>query len=227
MVVVLAGRREPRALAGGEDLARRGAGVGRRRGRARRHFLVAARTAGVSAPIVQLLPLALVVLVAMGIPANVAGWGPREGVAAWAFAAVGLGAQQGLATAVVYGVMTFAAALPGLVVLHAGRERRREVGDAPVPEPVIGVAAEPVTGWSAVAERPYTLLSCALSLDGYLDSGTGERLLLSNEADLARVDARTRRLRRDPGRRDHGPSRRPAAAGAVRGAAGRRGAGAA
>jgi 5-amino-6-(5-phosphoribosylamino)uracil reductase len=39
-----------------------------------------------------------------------------------------------------------------------------------------------------VAERPYTLLSCALSLDGYLDSGTGERLLLSNEADLARVD---------------------------------------
>ena len=39
-----------------------------------------------------------------------------------------------------------------------------------------------------MAERPYTLLSCALSLDGYLDSGTGERLLLSNEADLARVD---------------------------------------
>lgn len=39
-----------------------------------------------------------------------------------------------------------------------------------------------------MAERPYTVLSCALSLDGYLDSGTGERLLLSNQADLARVD---------------------------------------
>ncbi len=36
--------------------------------------------------------------------------------------------------------------------------------------------------------RPYTVLSCALSLDGYLDSGTGERLLLSNDDDLARVD---------------------------------------
>jgi 5-amino-6-(5-phosphoribosylamino)uracil reductase len=38
-------------------------------------------------------------------------------------------------------------------------------------------------------ERPYTLLSCALSIDGYLDTGTGERLLLSNADDLARVDA--------------------------------------
>jgi 5-amino-6-(5-phosphoribosylamino)uracil reductase len=38
-------------------------------------------------------------------------------------------------------------------------------------------------------ERPYTLLSCALSIDGYLDAGDGERLLLSNADDLARVDA--------------------------------------
>jgi 5-amino-6-(5-phosphoribosylamino)uracil reductase len=38
-------------------------------------------------------------------------------------------------------------------------------------------------------DRPYTLLSCALSIDGYLDAGNGERLLLSNADDLARVDA--------------------------------------
>lgn len=37
-------------------------------------------------------------------------------------------------------------------------------------------------------ERPYTLLSCAMSLDGYLDDGTASRLLLSNEADFDRVD---------------------------------------
>ena len=37
-------------------------------------------------------------------------------------------------------------------------------------------------------ERPYTLLSCGISIDGYLDQGTGERLVLSNEADLDRVD---------------------------------------
>jgi hypothetical protein len=146
LAVLLAGGREPRALLAartwpGVVLASTVAVVV--------HvvvFLVAARTAGVSAPTVELVPLALVVLVAMGIPANVAGWGPREGVAAWAFAAAGLGAQQGLATAVVYGVMAFVAALPGLVVLAASRQRRqpgREVGRAsalpPVAEPVIGV----------------------------------------------------------------------------------------
>lgn len=40
-----------------------------------------------------------------------------------------------------------------------------------------------------MAERPYTLLSSAMSLDGYLDAGTRPRLVLSNEADLQRVDA--------------------------------------
>ncbi|QWF20952.1 dihydrofolate reductase family protein [Nocardioides sp. LMS-CY] len=39
-----------------------------------------------------------------------------------------------------------------------------------------------------MAERPYTLLSCSMSIDGYLDSAEGERLILSNEADLDRVD---------------------------------------
>jgi len=35
---------------------------------------------------------------------------------------------------------------------------------------------------------PYTILSCAVSLDGYLDDATDQRLVLSNEADLDRVD---------------------------------------
>jgi 5-amino-6-(5-phosphoribosylamino)uracil reductase len=39
-----------------------------------------------------------------------------------------------------------------------------------------------------MAERPYTLLSCGMSLDGYLDGGTQERLLLSNAADFDRVE---------------------------------------
>ena len=69
------------------------------------------------------MPLALLVLVAMGIPANVAGWGPREGVAAWVFAAAGLGASEGVAVAVVYGVLVFVASLPGAVVLLLGMRR--------------------------------------------------------------------------------------------------------
>lgn len=38
-------------------------------------------------------------------------------------------------------------------------------------------------------ERPYVLLSCSMSLDGYLNDATDERLLLSNAADFDRVDA--------------------------------------
>jgi len=40
-----------------------------------------------------------------------------------------------------------------------------------------------------VADRPYTVLSCGMTIDGYLDDATAERLLLSNEADFDRVDA--------------------------------------
>jgi 5-amino-6-(5-phosphoribosylamino)uracil reductase len=40
-----------------------------------------------------------------------------------------------------------------------------------------------------VLDRPYTLLSCALSLDGYLGSRAPRRLELSNDADFDRVDA--------------------------------------
>lgn len=39
-----------------------------------------------------------------------------------------------------------------------------------------------------MGDRPYTLLSCSMSLDGYLDSAADQRLLLSNEADFDRVD---------------------------------------
>jgi 5-amino-6-(5-phosphoribosylamino)uracil reductase len=38
-------------------------------------------------------------------------------------------------------------------------------------------------------ERPYTLLSCGMSIDGYLDSATVKRLPLSNDADFDRVDS--------------------------------------
>jgi 5-amino-6-(5-phosphoribosylamino)uracil reductase len=40
-----------------------------------------------------------------------------------------------------------------------------------------------------MADRPYTLLSCGMSIDGYLDSADAARLYLSNAADFDRVDA--------------------------------------
>ena len=123
-----------------------------------------------TAPLSQMLPLALLVLLGAALP-NIGGWGPREGVTAWAFAAAGLGASLGVATAVVYGVMVFVASLPGAAVLVA--RWARAPGDAP--------------GGRRMPERPYTLLSCSVSLDGYLGDQT-PRLALSNEADFDRVD---------------------------------------
>lgn len=79
-------------------------------------FLIAARTAGTTAPLSQMLPIAVIVMLAAVLP-NVGGWGPREGVTAWVFSAAGLHAQRGVATAVVYGVLVLGASLPGAVVL--------------------------------------------------------------------------------------------------------------
>jgi hypothetical protein len=93
-------------------------------------FLIAARTAGATAPPSRMLPLALLVILAAALP-NVGGWGPREGVTAWAFAAAGLGASRGVATAVVYGVMVFVSTLPGAVVLVADWVRRTRSATRP------------------------------------------------------------------------------------------------
>ncbi|WP_018584163.1 lysylphosphatidylglycerol synthase domain-containing protein [Salinispora arenicola] len=86
-------------------------------------FVLAARTAGSTAPLSLLLPLTLLALLAMGVPANVAGFGPREGVAAWAFGAAGLSAAEGVATAMVYGALVLVASLPGAAVLAVRRVR--------------------------------------------------------------------------------------------------------
>ncbi len=80
-------------------------------------LLVALRTAGADVPTLRAVPLLLVVLVASSLPTNIAGWGPREGVAAWVFAAAGLGAAEGVTVAAVYGILTLVAASPGALVL--------------------------------------------------------------------------------------------------------------
>ncbi len=119
-VVVLVGRREAAAALGGvwpqvlllSAVAASGHVV---------VFMIAARTAGLSLSAPRLLALALLVLLASAIPVSIAGWGPREGAAAWAFGAAGLGAATGVEVAVVYGVMSLVATLPGILVLRAPR----------------------------------------------------------------------------------------------------------
>ena len=104
-------------------------------------FVVAVRVTGTELPVGRLLPLALGVLLASAVPVNIAGWGPREGAAAWAFGAVGLSAAEGVTVAVVYGVLAFAATLPGAVIMVAGRGRRRDGACE-----LTGAQAEPVGG---------------------------------------------------------------------------------
>ena len=87
-------------------------------------FLLATHAMGATVSPMRLLPLVMLVLVAAAVPVNVAGFGPREGVAAWAFSAAGLDAGQGVAIAAAYGILVWVACLPGAVVLVLGWLRR-------------------------------------------------------------------------------------------------------
>lgn len=90
-------------------------------------FVVACVAVGVDAPLGSLVALAVIVLVAGSIPLSIGGWGPREGVAAWAFALAGLGATTGIAVSTAFGVLAMIAVTPGGAVLaaHAVTRRRR------------------------------------------------------------------------------------------------------
>ncbi len=115
-------------------------------------FVVAARVAGSSASLLRLAPLMLLALLAMSLPLNIGGWGPREAVTAWAFGAAGLSATQGLTIAVVYGLFAFVAALPGAIVVLVRAVRRVRVASlarsvravAPIsPAPVLPASYAP------------------------------------------------------------------------------------
>jgi hypothetical protein len=85
---------------------------------------VVARAAGVTAELATLLPVTLLVLLATAVPVSLAGWGPREGAAAWAVGAAGVGAADGVTVSVLYGAVVLVASLPGaLVLLRDGRRR--------------------------------------------------------------------------------------------------------
>jgi uncharacterized membrane protein YbhN (UPF0104 family) len=88
-------------------------------------FVIAARVAGSAAPLGELIALLMVVQVAMVIPMSVGGWGLREGAAAWAFGAAGLGAATGVTVATLYAVLMLAAVAPGAGLLLADAVRRR------------------------------------------------------------------------------------------------------
>jgi hypothetical protein len=88
-------------------------------------FVIAARIAGSTAPLGELIALLMVIQIAAGIPLSIGGWGPREGAAAWAFAAAGLGAAMGVTVSTLYAVLMLVAVTPGAGLLLKDAVRRR------------------------------------------------------------------------------------------------------
>jgi 3,4-dihydroxy 2-butanone 4-phosphate synthase/GTP cyclohydrolase II len=149
-------------------------------------FVVAARTAGVTAPVLTLLPLMVLALLAMGLPVNVGGWGPREGATALAFGAAGLGAAQGVEVAVVYGVLAFVAGLPGAGVLLAQalagfRSRLRPIRPRTDGNNAMTDNVEPLPRRIAVERAVETRLPTVYGVFraiGYLDGAGNEQVAL-------------------------------------------------
>jgi uncharacterized membrane protein YbhN (UPF0104 family) len=102
-------------------------------------FVIAARVAGSTAPLGELLVLLMVIQTAMVIPLSIGGWGLREGVAAWAFAAAGLGAATGVTIATLYAVLMLIAVAPGAGLLLGDAVRRHrdqgQSGESRRPDP--------------------------------------------------------------------------------------------
>jgi uncharacterized membrane protein YbhN (UPF0104 family) len=102
-------------------------------------FVIAARVAGSTAPLGELLALLMVVQTAMVLPLSIAGWGLREGIAAWAFAAAGFGAAIGVKAAILYAVLMLIAVAPGACLLLRDAVRRRrdqgQPGESRRPDP--------------------------------------------------------------------------------------------
>ena len=86
-------------------------------------FLLASHLAGVTAPVLRLVPPAILALLVMSLPLSLGGWGPREAVTALAFGVAGMGSQTGLTVSVVYGLLALVSSLPGAVVLVIRRVR--------------------------------------------------------------------------------------------------------
>jgi len=120
-------------------------------------FVIAARATGCSAPLGELVALLMVVQTAVVIPLSIGGWGAREGAAAWAFAAAGLGAALGVTVTTLYAVLMLTAVAPGAVLLLGDAVRRRRGGfmaDRPHPgsdpgPPLAALSTRRETDWLA------------------------------------------------------------------------------
>lgn len=95
-------------------------------------FAFAALAVGSPVPWVALVTVMPLALLTMLIPVSIGGWGLREAAAAALWPLIGLAASAGVASAILYGIVSLAGALPGIFALvgtarpsevHSGQER--------------------------------------------------------------------------------------------------------
>jgi uncharacterized membrane protein YbhN (UPF0104 family) len=106
-------------------------------------FTIATAAVGESVPAGRMLALAFVVLLGASIPLNIGGWGPREGIAGWAFALTGFGAAAGVAASTLFGALVIISVIPGAVVTAVSAVRRGKANYPvlrPAPLPVLVLA---------------------------------------------------------------------------------------
>jgi uncharacterized membrane protein YbhN (UPF0104 family) len=108
-------------------------------------FTIATSAVGESVPPLRMLTLALVILLGASIPLNIGGWGPREGIAGWAFALAGFGASAGVAASTLFGVLAVISVAPGAFVAVVSAVRRRRTAKAATPAP----ASPPSSRWDS------------------------------------------------------------------------------
>jgi uncharacterized membrane protein YbhN (UPF0104 family) len=106
-------------------------------------FTIATAAVGESVSAGRMLALAFVVLLGASIPLNIGGWGPREGIAGWAFALAGFGAAAGVAASILFGALVIISVIPGAIVMVASSARKGKANYAalgPAPLPVLVLA---------------------------------------------------------------------------------------
>lgn len=84
-------------------------------------FAISAQAIGQPIPLLALLSLVPLVLLSMVLPVSVGGWGVREAVAGALWPLAGLSTEAGIATSIIYGLVSMLGVIPGVLVLMIKR----------------------------------------------------------------------------------------------------------
>lgn len=124
-------------------------------------FVVAATVLGTVTDVGDVAVLGIMLLAGGSVPLGLAGFGPRETVAAFAFTAAGLPAASGVTTSAAFGILAMVSVLPGALVMLVRSRRQIELDADVLPEvePSHGSAqrvAQPVGSRKPQAGDPVT-----------------------------------------------------------------------